>query len=164
VADRDGESRAQGRPVNSGRNQESNAQPWAGPCGGGVSGDMGNSDTTRLAGRGELWDRSDRIKAGAPGVADGGGMGQPDGNGRLARSPSATPAGHRGAAESAGSGAWSDVEWLTCIDGKQRPTQRGIRPLADGSTGRVGQLRAYGNAIVPQVAAEVIGSYMDMSA
>jgi hypothetical protein len=27
---------------------------------------------------------------------------------------------------------------------------------------RVGMLRAYGNAIVPQVAAEVIGAYMDV--
>ncbi|WP_260685563.1 hypothetical protein [Rhizobium laguerreae] len=37
----------------------------------------------------------------------------------------------------------------------------GIRLLAHGVPGRVGQLRAYGNAIVPQVAAEVIGSYLD---
>jgi DNA (cytosine-5)-methyltransferase 1 len=33
--------------------------------------------------------------------------------------------------------------------------------LANGIPGRVGQLRAYGNAIVPQVAAEFIAAYMD---
>ena len=35
-------------------------------------------------------------------------------------------------------------------------------PLESGVPGRVGMLRAYGNAIVPQVAAEFIGAYMDL--
>jgi DNA (cytosine-5)-methyltransferase 1 len=33
--------------------------------------------------------------------------------------------------------------------------------LAHGAPARVGRLRAYGNAIVPQAAAEVIGAYLD---
>jgi len=36
-----------------------------------------------------------------------------------------------------------------------------IPMLAHGVLARVGKLRAFGNAIVPAVAAEVIGAYMD---
>ncbi|MEY3774701.1 MAG: hypothetical protein RLZZ129_1481 [Verrucomicrobiota bacterium] len=56
---------------------------------------------------------------------------------------------------------WSDAEWIWCRDGKHRPTQPGLFPLAHGVPGRVGKLRAYGNAIVPQVAAEFIRAYLD---
>jgi DNA (cytosine-5)-methyltransferase 1 len=49
--------------------------------------------------------------------------------------------------------AWADIEWIECSDGKARPTQPGLFPLAHGIPNRVGRLRAYGNAIVPQVAA-----------
>jgi len=52
--------------------------------------------------------------------------------------------------------AWSDAEWLPCRDGKARPTQPGLHPLAHGIPGRASKLRAYGNAIVPQAAAEFI--------
>ena len=56
---------------------------------------------------------------------------------------------------------WRDVEWLPCADGKARPTQPGIHPLADGIPGRVGQLRAYGNSIVPALAAEFVRAFME---
>ena len=55
----------------------------------------------------------------------------------------------------------SNLEWLPCSDGKTRPTQPGLFPLAHGVPGRVGRLRAYGNAIVPQVAAEWIKVVME---
>ena len=51
---------------------------------------------------------------------------------------------------------WSSSELIPCADGKTRVTQPGLRPLAHGFSGRVGRLRAYGNAIVPQVAAKFI--------
>jgi len=60
-------------------------------------------------------------------------------------------------------GQWRDADWLFCRDGKWRPVEPGTFPLVDGATSRVGRLRAYGNAIVPQVAAEVIGAWMEVS-
>lgn len=51
---------------------------------------------------------------------------------------------------------WDDLKWLPCSDGKARPVKPGIFPLAHGVPARVGKLRAAGNAIVPQVAAEFI--------
>lgn len=60
--------------------------------------------------------------------------------------------------ECPGASPWSDCVWLPCTDGGARPTQPGIFPLASRVPNRVGQLRAYGNAIVPQVAAEFIGA------
>ena len=59
-------------------------------------------------------------------------------------------------------GFWSDLEWLPCRDGKFRPTQPGLFPLAHGAASRVGRLRAYGNAIVAPLAAEFIRAYMEM--
>lgn len=57
-------------------------------------------------------------------------------------------------------GFWSDADWLGCRDGKFRPVESGTFPLANGIPARVGRLRGYGNAIVPQVAAEFIASFM----
>jgi DNA (cytosine-5)-methyltransferase 1 len=59
-------------------------------------------------------------------------------------------------------GFWSSCDWLPCRDGKARPVEPGTFPLADGVPSRVGRLRAYGNAIVPQVAAEFVRAYMEV--
>ena len=56
---------------------------------------------------------------------------------------------------------WDDPDWLFCRDGKWRPVESGTFPLANGLSARVGRLRGYGNAIVPQVAAEVIMQVME---
>ena len=58
-------------------------------------------------------------------------------------------------------GFWGDPDWLYCRDGKWRPVEPGTFPLAHGAPARVGRLRAYGNAIVPQVAAELIRAYLE---
>jgi DNA (cytosine-5)-methyltransferase 1 len=55
---------------------------------------------------------------------------------------------------------WSDPDWLPCTDGKARLVEPGTFPLAHGIPGRVGRLRAYGNAIVPQVAEQFIRAVM----
>lgn len=55
---------------------------------------------------------------------------------------------------------WSDADWLGCRDGKFRPVEPSTFPLANGIPARVGRLRGYGNAIVPQVAAEFIKAFM----
>jgi DNA (cytosine-5)-methyltransferase 1 len=53
-------------------------------------------------------------------------------------------------------GAWDSFDLLPCLDGKTRRIESGTFPLAHGVPGRVGLLRGYGNAIVPQVAATFI--------
>ena len=54
---------------------------------------------------------------------------------------------------------WDKPDWIWCQDHKWRPSQPGLCPLADGIPGRVGRLRAYGNAIVPQVGAAFISAF-----
>ena len=63
--------------------------------------------------------------------------------------------------ESRGASPWTHCDWLPCRDGKWRPVEPGTFPLAHGVSNRVGRLRAYGNAIVPQVAEQVIRAYME---
>ncbi|NKD66672.1 DNA cytosine methyltransferase [Haematospirillum jordaniae] len=59
-------------------------------------------------------------------------------------------------------GFWHSADWLRCRDGHWRPVEPGTFPLAHGASARVGRLRAYGNAISPYPAAELIGSYLDI--
>lgn len=58
-------------------------------------------------------------------------------------------------------GFWGSADWLFCHDGKWRPVKPGLKPLVNGLAGRVGQLRAYGNAIVAPVAQAFIAAYLD---
>ena len=124
----------------------------------------------------------------ADGRGEAGGMekSRPQSEGRgVSRSDQSVGAGQLDAPDQSGGssrvGFWSALEWLPCRDGKYRPTQSGLFPLvarlpkgvgrsgdsrgevdADATTeARVMRLRGYGNAIVPEVAAEFIASYCD---
>ena len=95
-------------------------------------------------------------------TSSGGDVAYTDEHGCESRDVAAAPSGHWRATESKGSAnAWHDAEWIIGHDGKARRVEPGIRLLAHGVPARVGKLRSYGNAIVPAVAAEVIGAYMD---
>lgn len=86
---------------------------------------------------------------------DAGELGDADDTGSQGRVGGGNSADQR-TARTAGMDCWSDLVWLPCSDGRARPTQSGLQPLAHGIPQRVGRLRAYGNAIVPQVAAQFI--------
>lgn len=121
-------------------------------------------DALRCGADGEL---ADRERAGLEGHA---------GHGDERHQPGRVGADATRPAAEGGGTFWSSCDWLPCRDGKARPVEPGSFPLVDGSAfklgsgsslqgkARVGMLRAYGNAIVPQVAAEVVRAYMEMRA
>jgi DNA (cytosine-5)-methyltransferase 1 len=61
-----------------------------------------------------------------------------------------------------GANSWSKFDILHCLDGKARRIESGTFPLAHGVSGRVGLLRGYGNAIVPQVAEQFIRAFVEI--
>lgn len=58
---------------------------------------------------------------------------------------------------------WGEAEYIKCTDGKYRPIEPSIRLLVNGFPSRMGLLRGFGNAIVPQMAAVFIESFMGIS-
>tara|TARA_Y100001937_G_scaffold50513_1_gene70353 strand:+ start:62302 stop:63129 length:828 start_codon:yes stop_codon:yes gene_type:complete len=60
-----------------------------------------------------------------------------------------------------GSGPWDGFDRIPFPIGRPRPIQSGLSPMAHGIPARMGRLRAYGNAIVPPLAAEVIKTLME---
>jgi DNA (cytosine-5)-methyltransferase 1 len=123
------------------------------PSGCGSLGGVGDSDDTRSQG-----------------------LGQP---GRECREEERKSSNGYGASAGLGS-PWSDAILLPCDDGKERRIEPSIEPLAHGiprgvvpdctrdvayanATGeaRKMRLRGYGNAIVPQVAAEFISAFLE---
>lgn len=53
------------------------------------------------------------------------------------------------------------AEWVGDGKGVSRPIEPGSRPMGHGLPGRVGRLRAYGNAIAPGVGAAFVRSYAE---
>jgi DNA (cytosine-5)-methyltransferase 1 len=133
------------------------------------TGGLGDADGARLpaperpqlrrAGR-----RGEGRAIGEPGRPNGG-LGKPASARRGKQPGRATVAGRGAAIEPRrpgdGRGHWSDAEWFACLDGKARRIEPAVFPLADGVPGRVGMLRAAGNAIIPQVAAEFIRASLE---
>jgi DNA (cytosine-5)-methyltransferase 1 len=83
-----------------------------------------------------------------------------DRNGQDAgRSQASGDAGQRGGPVN---GFWRRSDWIWHTDEKLRPVEPGARPLAPRSANHMGRLRAYGNAINAQAAAEVIRAVMEV--
>jgi DNA (cytosine-5)-methyltransferase 1 len=134
----------------------------------------GDGQTARISGAGELADAAgtgaerDNREEASTGCSCRSEPSKCGGTGELAEPKGEQSHGsrnsRRGRREPTDANPWSDLVWLPCTDGKSRPTQPGIFPLVAGlSVGlarvrasRVAKLRAAGNAIVPQVAAEFI--------
>jgi DNA (cytosine-5)-methyltransferase 1 len=81
------------------------------------------------------------------------GHGDDAGSGTLAHRPAS--------ASSVRDSAWASSVWADCHDGQRRRIEPSISLLADGGAARVAPLHAIGDAIVPQVAAEVIRAFME---
>jgi len=84
-----------------------------------------------------------------------------DGNGTPGwkKSPGSTAEAGESGRPNPTNGHWRAADWLHCRDGFWRPVEPGTFPLAHGTPARVGRLRAYGNAIVPQVAQAFIEAW-----
>ena len=133
---------------------------------------MAHSNNARLEGRRTVQQCWGELPIGEGGMADG--LADPTGErceggqiqllaGEPRKDCPETRWGCRNCRANSGNGHWRDADWLGCRDGKWRPVEPGTFPLAYGASSRVGRLRAYGNAIVPQVAQAFIESYMEYS-
>lgn len=169
LADADCFAGGQGGALDGGRDQGSSTQPWAGLGSGdgcsavGHAHLVGTSEEREQRGRQFGWSGSDQGACASSAVAYTGGSrsGCQGSTANHVRPQGDRPADRPGGRGDACDSPWAGAGWLIGHDGKARRFEPSIRLLAHGIPARVGRLRAYGNAIVPQVAAEVIGAYMD---
>ncbi|MFU2365563.1 MAG: DNA cytosine methyltransferase [Enterobacteriaceae bacterium] len=126
---------------------------------------MADPNNTRPQGREGMPERTDKQPVGAGSVE--GGLANAESKGQSHRgSGSALTQLTETSGESSTTrtnphhGFWSGADWLGCRDGRFRQVESGTFPLANGIPARVGRLRGYGNAIVPQVTAEFIKAFM----
>lgn len=129
---------------------------WLGePSQPGPQGHAGNGDHGHQPGR--IDQEPDRHAAEAGGTVSAA-MGDPE-SGGLGVLRNETQPGSGGHAVST---SWSRFAIVHCRDGKARRFEPESFPLAHGLPGRVGLLRGYGNAIVPQTAAAFIQAYEEV--
>jgi DNA (cytosine-5)-methyltransferase 1 len=107
---------------------------------------------------GEASDGRDAARLEPGRLRDAGELGDADQQGSQGQFIGGDCADQRTAGPTSMAGFWSDAEWIACTDGKARPVGPGSFPLGHGIRNRASKLRAYGNAIVPQVAAEFIAA------
>lgn len=132
---------------------------------GAASGNVADSDDARSQGRGGVPECSYQQPAWAGSVGRsmahaGDGTGQPGESRTVERGLPPRSERDETVRPNPHNGVWSDADWLGCRDGKFRPVEPGSFPLANGIPARVGRLRGYGNAIVPQAAAAFIKSFL----
>jgi DNA (cytosine-5)-methyltransferase 1 len=148
------------------------AEPGGHRADNGVSRENGSSGSLGDTARGGRRKRGDETIAQRGGHADGeeqlSGVGNTDSAGsQILQCETIQGKGRpkeRGTAVQPGptSGFWADANWIDCIDGKKRAIEPGTFPLAHGAAARVLRLRGYGDAIVAQVAAAFIKTYLQV--
>lgn len=143
MANADGEPGKQRGQVDRGRDSGGDAQPWTGSGGSSLLVGLADPDGRLQSGS----ERSGSIEVSSPERAQG----------------SEEASGHSGDhGPGPVNGRWADSDWLFCRDGKWRPVEPGTSPLAHGISGRVGRLRAYGNAINAEAATQFIAAYLEI--
>ena len=106
----------------------------------------------------ERWEERGESDRRGSGLGDASGQGLPTPQREVIRGEGRQVEGGAATESSRAQSPWAGL-YLSCADGKARRIEPSIEPLAHGVPSRVGRLRSYGNAIVPQVAAEVLKAW-----